>query len=60
LADEAKLAAAQDVDVSRVGSRLVIKRSDDWPTLDELLEGMDESNRHPEWDTGPAVGKEIW
>jgi antitoxin MazE len=29
-------------------------------TLEELLAGITDENRHPEWDTGPPVGKEIW
>jgi len=29
-------------------------------TLEELLSGITEENRHPETDWGPPVGKEIW
>ena len=29
-------------------------------SLDELLEGVSESNLHGEFDTGVPVGKEIW
>jgi antitoxin MazE len=29
-------------------------------SLDELLEGVSESNLHSEFDTGAPVGKEIW
>ncbi|MFC1816654.1 AbrB/MazE/SpoVT family DNA-binding domain-containing protein [Thermodesulfobacteriota bacterium] len=29
-------------------------------SLDELLEGISESNLHGEFDTGVPVGKEIW
>ncbi len=29
-------------------------------TLDQLLEGVNESNLHHEFDTGPAVGEEVW
>ncbi len=29
-------------------------------SLDRLLERVTEENRHPEFDTGPAVGKEEW
>jgi antitoxin MazE len=29
-------------------------------TLDELLRGVTDENIHGEWDTGPAVGKEVW
>lgn len=30
------------------------------PTLDELLRGVTDENLHGEWDTGPAVGREVW
>ena len=29
-------------------------------TLDELLAGVTEENRHGETDMGPRVGKEVW
>jgi len=29
-------------------------------TLEELLEGITEENRHPETDWGPDVGNERW
>jgi antitoxin component of MazEF toxin-antitoxin module len=29
-------------------------------TLDELLRGVTDDNLPEEWDTGPAVGKEVW
>ena len=29
-------------------------------SLDELLEGVSESNLHSEFDTGAPVGREIW
>ena len=29
-------------------------------SLDELLDGVNESNLHGEFDTGAPVGKEIW
>ena len=28
--------------------------------LDEMLARITPENRHPEWDTGPAQGKEKW
>ena len=30
------------------------------PSLDELLDGVTESNRHDEVDTGPPQGSEAW
>lgn len=29
-------------------------------TLSELLGRMTDANMHPETDTGPAVGQEVW
>ncbi len=29
-------------------------------TLEELVAGITPENRHAEWDTGPAVGREVW
>lgn len=29
-------------------------------TLDELVAGITPENRHAEWDTEPAVGREVW
>jgi len=29
-------------------------------TLEELVAGITPENRHSEWDTGPAVGREVW
>jgi antitoxin MazE len=30
------------------------------PTLEELVAGITEENRHDEIDTGPSVGREAW
>jgi antitoxin MazE len=29
-------------------------------TLEELMAGVTDENIHPETDTGPSVGKEVW
>jgi antitoxin MazE len=29
-------------------------------TFDDLLRGVTDENIHGEWDTGPAVGREVW
>lgn len=29
-------------------------------TLEELLAGVTDENRHHEWETGPAEGEETW
>lgn len=31
-----------------------------FPTLEELLEGVSDDNRHEEVDFGAPVGKEVW
>jgi uncharacterized protein (DUF433 family) len=33
---------------------------DSHPTLDDLLQGITDENRHEETDTGPPVGRETW
>jgi antitoxin MazE len=41
--------------------RLVLEPlAEQGPTLDELLEGVTDANRHGEAETGPAVGGEAW
>lgn len=30
------------------------------PTLEELVAGITEENKHGEWDTGQPVGNEVW
>jgi len=42
------------------GGLLVQPLSTAAPTLDELLDGVTESNLHREVDTGPAQGSEAW
>lgn len=60
-ADEAGLREDAPVELSVVEGRLVIQPVAQEPlTLDELLRGVTEENLHGEWDTGPAVGREIW
>ena len=39
--------------------KLVIKRTLEEPTLEELVAGITPENRHPETDWGPAVGAEF-
>ena len=58
---EAKLAEDTPVELSLVKGKLVIQALSEEPlTLNELLQGVTDENRHGEWDTGPAVGKEDW
>ena len=49
------------VEIALVDGKLVITPVVErvW-TLEELLAGVTEENRHSEVDSGPAVGREIW
>jgi antitoxin MazE len=61
LASEAGLREDSAVDLSILEGKLIIQlRSEEPLRLDDLLRGVTEENLHAEWDTGPAVGKEIW
>jgi antitoxin MazE len=42
------------------GKLIVQPLSQESPTLEELLQGITDKNLHGEWDTGPAVGREVW
>ncbi len=60
-ATEAGLCADAAVELSLVDGVLLVQPITPQPlTLDELMRGITDENLHGEWDTGPAVGKEIW
>jgi antitoxin MazE len=60
-AAEAGLSEDVPVEMSLVEGRLIIRPlPEESPTLGELLRGVTDENRPGEWDTGPAVGREIW
>ena len=44
----------------RGGSIIICPSGMPRSSLDELLAGVTEDNRHGEVDTGPAVGRELW
>jgi antitoxin MazE len=49
------------VDVALVDGKLIVtplQRSS--LTLEQLLAGVTDENRHAEYDTGEAVGNEVW
>ena len=49
------------VDLSVTEGKLVVQPHSEEPlSLDDLLRGVTKENLHHEWDTGSAVGKEIW
>jgi antitoxin MazE len=58
---EAGLSADSAVELSLVKGALIVRPITPQPlTLDELLRGVTDENLHGEWETGPAVGKEVW
>lgn len=59
-AAEAGIAEETPVELSVVKGKLVIQPLPcERPTLEELLRGVTNENLHGEWDTGPAVGREV-
>jgi antitoxin MazE len=61
VAREWNVEKTRDVTVTWDAGKLVVEPvADDIPTLDEMLARCDDSNRHPEWDLGSAVGREVW
>ena len=60
-AEEAGLHEDAPVELSLVEGRLVVQPILPQPlTLEELLRCITDENLPGEWDTGPAVGKEVW
>lgn len=60
-ATDARLSEDSPVELLLVEGKLIIQALAEEPlTLDELLRGVTDKNLHGEWDTGPAVGKEVW
>jgi antitoxin MazE len=60
-AAEAGLHPNGAVELSLVEGALVVRPvTPQPPALDELLRGITDNNIPTEWDTGPAVGKEVW
>jgi antitoxin MazE len=46
------------VNIIQEDDRIIIEKPK--YTLSELLEGITDENMHGEYDTGEAVGKEVW
>ena len=60
-ATEAGLHADAAVELSLVEGVLIVQPIARQPlTLDQLLHDVTDENLPGEWDTGPAVGKEVW
>ena len=61
LAQECGLEAGSEVRLVKfLGGFRVIPKDEEYYTLEELLVDMPDNYETEEWDTGPAVGKEIW
>ena len=58
VAKVARIDDQTDIDVSSRDGKVVISRHR--LTIEELVEGITEENRHEETDWGPPVGNEIW
>ena len=59
----AEIGLAEDlpVELSVVEGRLVVQpQPEESLRLEDLLRGITDENLHGPWETGPAVGKEIW
>jgi antitoxin MazE len=57
---DAGLCENSTVELSLVQGALIVRPLATPPGLDELLRGITDENIPGEWDTGPAVGKEVW
>lgn len=60
LAAESGLAENSMIELALVAGQLIITPAARKPTLEKLLQGITPENRHGEWETGPAVGVEVW
>jgi antitoxin MazE len=60
-AEEVGLSADSSVEMRLVKGGLLVEPSSTWaPGLDELLDGVTESNVHGEVETGEPQGSEAW
>jgi antitoxin MazE len=59
-AEEAGLREDAPVELSLVRGKLVVQRIAPPLTLEQMLREITDENLPGEWDTGPAVGKEVW
>ncbi len=60
-AEEVGLTDNSPIEMRLVKGGLLLEPSATWtPSLEELLDGVDESNLHDEVDTGPPQGREVW
>jgi antitoxin MazE len=61
LAREIGLSDGAEVEIVTIDGNLTIKpRRQKQYTLDELVAGITQTNRHAQIDTGLSVGEEVW
>ena len=61
LADQVRIGEGSVVDIEEKNGEIVIKLvAPAEHTLDELVAGITEENRHGETETGAPVGREVW
>lgn len=61
LADQTRIGEGSVVEMKEKNGEIVIKLvAPAEYTLDNLVAGITEENRHGETETGPAVGREVW
>jgi len=58
IAEEWGVKEGTSIELTRNGRGLLLKKRR--KTLEELLEGIEDADLHPEVDWGPPRGKEIW
>ncbi|MFH1145848.1 MAG: AbrB/MazE/SpoVT family DNA-binding domain-containing protein [bacterium] len=63
IASEIKLFEGDELILLSQGQRIVVTKApqtETTPTLEELVAGITEENKHELWDWGKPVGKEVW
>jgi antitoxin MazE len=61
IAQESGIDSGTSVDLQLVKGNIVLKpQPKPRYSLDDLLAGVNDSNRHDEIQTGPALGREAW
>ncbi|WP_040912575.1 AbrB/MazE/SpoVT family DNA-binding domain-containing protein [Lentibacillus jeotgali] len=60
VADQFSLENGSKVEVKADRKGIFVKPVDEVPTLEELLAGITDENRHEEIDWGKPEGKEVW
>ncbi len=60
LAADTKIKQGSVVALSLVKGKLIAAPVEPEYTLEQLLAGVTDKNHHGEFDTGKAVGKELW